>query len=367
MLPFLLIPPVIGTAALIVYLEASGRFLGSAPTLTPIDVPIDTDGLAGVEAWIQEEFHAKPALMRKSDKSPRDLLAEKRRLFDAMGTERTFDATFTPATASANGLDVPGEWTTVKGSDPDLRLIYYHGGGFTVGSPQSHRALTVRLARDLGASVFAPDYRLRPEHAHLDAVADCAAAYRWVLDNSPSGSAPVRGLFVAGDSAGGNLSLVTLQWARDQGLRPADACAVFSPSTDYTLTGKSLKTNFKTDTMLRPLFAPFMKVPKPLLTYGLWKTNGARPSDARISPLFGDLAGLPPTLIQVSPTEILYDDATRYAAQAANAGSPVQLEVFTGASADAPLPHVWQMFDRELPAARDALDRTAAYLLAQIT
>ena len=361
----LLILAILVLAALVLYLEASGRFLPKSPPVTPIRVTADPTGLAEVEAFLQEEFHDSPARMRASGARTRDLLAEKRRMFDAMG-ERDFDATFlSVGGTSAPDAPVPGEWTTVEHSDPALRLLYLHGGGFTVGSAKSHRAVTSALARELGASVFAPDYRLRPEHAHLDAVADAATAYRYILDNGPSGPAPARTLFLAGDSAGGNLALVTLQRARDRNWRMADACAVWSPSTDYTLTGKSLRTNFATDTMLRPLFSLFIKVPRPLLTYGIWKMNRARPSDPRVSPLFGDLKHLPPTLIQVSPTEILLDDATRYAARAYTAGSPVTLEVWEGAPAESPLPHVWHIF-QQLPAARDAVRRTAEFLKAHV-
>ena len=357
----LLVLAVLLAAGVVVYLEATGRFLGTHPPVEPIRVEADPSGLPEIEAFLQEEFIRKPRAQLKTGMSRLDLTRDKRALFDALGEGRDFgDATFHRADVTDS---LSGEWTTVPNSDPARRLLYLHGGAFSVGSAKSHRPVTAALARAMNASVFAPDYRLMPEHPRIASAEDARAAYRWMLGLGPAGASDAREVYVAGDSAGGSLTLHILQWARDGGLRQADAAAVFSPSTDYTLTSRTVHSNFPTDTMLQPAFKPFKDLPRPVLAAGLWKLNRLRPSHPVASPLFGDLRNLPPTLIQVSTTEILLDDARRYAAKAVAQGSEVELEEWTADSPGAPLPHVWHIFDRELPAAREAVKRAGEWML----
>ena len=154
-------------------------------------------------------------------------LRRMREAADAMADGVDFGVAFTPADAAG----VPGEWVRASGADPDRRLLYIHGGAFTLGSPKSHRAITSKLSKIAGASVLAIDYRLMPEHRRLDCLADCQKAYRWVVDHGPEGAAPARALFVAGDSAGGNLTLALVAWVRDAGLRPPDGAVALSPLT----------------------------------------------------------------------------------------------------------------------------------------
>ena len=361
----LALPALVPLAGLGVYLQASGALHRPSPAVEPTPVDADPEGLADVEALIRKEFHEGPRKLLKAGKSRLEILADKRRFFDALGEERDFGAEFRPASLDVSGHTLSGEWTVVDGADPDRRLLYLHGGGFTVGSAMSHRPITAALARATGGVVFAPDYRLLPENKRMDGIEDARAAYAWMLGNGPDGESAAREAFVAGDSAGGSLTLMVAQWARDAGLRAPDAIAVFSPSTDYTLRSGSIRDNFEPDTMLQPLFKPFITLSRPLLTAGVWKTSGLRPTDPRNSPLFGKLGGLPPTLIQVSETEMLLDDARNYAARATAHGSEVELEVWRANGADAPLPHVWQIFDRELPAAREAVKRAGVFLVDQ--
>ena len=358
----LLVVAVLLGALFAVWMEASGKLAPRLAPVEPVTLTAQADGLDTVEAFLREEFHAKPAARLKQGASRMDLLGDKRAMFERVGTERDYDAHF----HSADADGVPGEWTVVEGSNSDRRLLYLHGGGFTVGSPRSHRAVTVNLARETGAAVFAPDYRLMPENKRLDSLADTMTAYRWMLKHGPGGEAPAQSVFVAGDSAGGNLALGLLQQARDAGLRLPDAAVGFSASTDYTVSGPNIRTNYHTDTMLQPLVKPMMDAPRAVLPFAIWKAMGARPTDPRISPLWGDLEGLPPTLLQVAKTEMLYDDALRYAAKADAAGSPIELEVWEAPDGSPPLPHVWVMFDRELPAAREALQRAAKFMVAQV-
>jgi monoterpene epsilon-lactone hydrolase len=253
-------------------------------------------------------------------------------------------ATFTPVDAGG----VPAEWVLPAGADGSRRLLYIHGGGFVMGSPRSHRNITSRFADKLGLAVLAIDYRLMPEHPRLAGVEDCRNAYRWILDNGPSGAQSAERLYVAGDSAGGNLTLSTIAWVRDQGLRAPDAAVALSPATDSTMASPSLKSNMETDAMLRPMFEGLANIPRPLLLWGAWLHNRVAPSNPVVSPVYGDLSGLPPVLVHASEAEMLLDDARRYVNRAVAAGSPARLQSW------AHVVHVWHMFYPQLTEARDA-------------
>ncbi len=282
-------------------------------------------------------------------------LARTRSAMDALMKGRSFGATrFLPV--DANG--VSAEWVLAPGADPARRTLYLHGGAYTAGSPLSHRSITAKFAQITGGAVLAVDYRLMPEHPRRAGIEDCRSAYRWLLANGPDGGAPATAVFVAGDSAGGNLTLSLIAWVRDTGLRAPDAAVALSPSTDSTLGSPSLKANLATDPMLGPMFGYLAPIPRSALLYGAWLGGRVRPSDPVVSPLMGDLAGLPPLLIQASQDEMLIDDARRYFNKAIAAGSPVRLQTW------AHMVHVWQIFDPELPEARQAFDEVRKFIEA---
>ncbi len=250
-------------------------------------------------------------------------------------------ARFTPATIGG----IPGEWAQSGGIAAGT-LLYLHGGGYLSCSPVTHRPITGAYA-NRGLKVFTPDYRLAPEHAFPAAVDDALACYRALLATG----IPPEQFVIGGDSAGGGLALATLLAAKTAGL-PMPACALlFSPWTDLAATGPSLKTNKTRDAMLSPdhLFAGAAAY-----------LNGASPTDPLASPLYGDLANLPPLLIQTGETEILLDDSTRLANLATAAGVPVTLTLWPK------VPHVWQLFQSFLPEARQALDQAADYAKARL-
>ncbi|MEM1114701.1 MAG: alpha/beta hydrolase [Pseudomonadota bacterium] len=267
-----------------------------------------------------------------------------REYMDALCDGREFESAFRPVQEG----QLRGEWVLAPGADPRRRLLYIHGGAFFAGSPRSHRTITDRLSRLTGCAVFSLDYRLMPEHRRLDGILDCRSAYRWLLTNGPEGPEKLEYFLMAGDSAGGNLTLVTLAWARDEGLRPVDAAIAFSPATDASLTSPSLRDNLKTDPMLGPAFGWMSKIPTPLLWWGSWAMARIRPAEPLVSPLRGDLSGLPPVLVQASEAEMLYDDARRFVRKAELAGSPALLQSWPH------MVHVWQIFTPELPEAEDA-------------
>lgn len=307
----------------------------------------NSKGLREVNAYLDENF-AKPAQGHTGGEP----IETKRKRFDENGLKRKFKTKFTPLDIGG----ITGEWVQAKNASSTKRILYLHGGAFTVGSAHSHRSITAKLAELTGASVCAINYRLMPENPRIAGIEDCRTAYQWVLDNGPDGPSPIKKLCVAGDSAGGNLTLSVIQWARAQGLRPADAVVALSPATDATASGPSIRANMATDNMLRPLLGHLMNVPRIVLLYGSLKGLGMSPSSPLVSPIFGDLANLPPTLIHASSTEILYDDARRYAVKARRAGSDITLQTWSH------MPHVWQAFDEMLPEANDAMAEIAKFL-----
>lgn len=251
---------------------------------------------------------------------------------------------------------VPAEWVLAPEADPNRRLLYLHGGSFISGCPAGHRVVTTKLAQITGASVLALDYRLSPEHSRRELITDCQTGYRWVLDHGPEGSAPVRELFVAGDSAGGNLTLMLIAWARDEGLRAANGAIALSPGVDMTLSSPTVKSNVKTDLMLGPSLGGFAKIPHSLRLLILLIMNRMTPLNPLVSPIFGDLSGLPPILIQASEAEMLLGDALRYVNKARAAGTHVELETWPE------MLHIWHMFEPILPEAQEAFERVGQFV-----
>ncbi len=249
------------------------------------------------------------------------------------------------------------EWVLAPNSRPDCRLLYLHGGAFALGSRRSHRALTAALAREAGIAVLAIDYRLMPEHKRQAGIADCQQGYLWMLEHGPDGPSPARHTFVAGDSAGGNLSLMLIAWLRDNGLRQVDRAIAICPNTDATGTSPSLKTNAATDPMLGEGFVGrFVKLPPTLARLAVWATTRLRPDNPLLSPVYGDLSNLPPTLVQASDAEMLLDDARRWYAKARRQGTDARLELYGG------MLHVWHLFAHVLPKGREAIGRIASFI-----
>lgn len=267
-----------------------------------------------------------------------------RMAIESITDQRDYISEFIPVNAGG----VPAEWVMAPGADGSRRFLYIHGGGFIMGSPKSHRTITSKLSEITGCAVLAIDYRLMPEHQHMDCVEDCRTAYHWVLGNGPDGAGETRQLFIGGDSAGGNLTLSLIAWIRDHGWRAPDAVLALSPLTDFTFSGASIRGNETTDVMLKPIMQALNKLPQFIKSWWVVWVHRMRPGNPVASPLLGDLANLPPMLIQASAAEMLLDDARRYAYKAFAAGSPVKLQTWTD------VVHVWQIFDPQLPQAGEA-------------
>ena len=251
---------------------------------------------------------------------------------------------------------VPAEWVLAEGADPARRLLYLHGGAFAAGSPRSHRAVTARLARRTGASVLVIDYRLLPENPRLAGIEDCQNSYRWLLDHGPEGPGPADETFVAGDSAGGNLTLMLIAWIRDQGLPQVSAAVAIGPAVDGTASSPSMRDNVPTDAMIGHTVGRLTTLPPTLIfVFTLWAAR-MRPTDPRISPIFGDLSNLPPTLIQVSDAEMLRDDGRRWVNKARSQGTDARLQWWPE------MIHVWHVFSDLLPEGEEAFDRIEEFI-----
>ena len=175
----------------------------------------------GPEQLAINEGVAELTRQRAGTTRKRDIHAS-RALIDSISDGRNFNCEFIPADAGG----VPAEWDLAPGADRSRRFLYIHGGGFIMGSPKSHRTITSRFAEITGCAVLAIDYRLLPENKHVDCLEDCRKAYQWILENGPDGSEDIRQQFIGGDSAGGNLSLSVIAWARDKGLPMPDAVVI---------------------------------------------------------------------------------------------------------------------------------------------
>lgn len=260
-------------------------------------------------------------------------------------------------TSQIRPIDCPkGEWVIAPGADSRRRVLYIHGGAWAAGSPCSHRAITDRFSQLANAAVFAVDYRLMPEHRFMEGVEDCRQAYRWLLENGPDGQQHAEFMVVAGDSAGGSHTLSLLAWIRDNGLRQADAAIALSPSTDLTLRAPSNRENICTDPLLGPMFGGLSKIPLPILWWGTLAAFRISPTNPVASPLLGNLHNLPPTLIHASTSEMLLDNAARYAAKAKAQGSPVTLHTWQN------MVHVWHIFTPLLAEADQAFDDIREFL-----
>jgi epsilon-lactone hydrolase len=227
-------------------------------------------------------------------------------------------------------------------------ILYLHGGGYVMGSPPQYRDFIWRIARAASARVVCPYYRLAPEHPFPAALDDAVTAYSWLL---AQGVEPRR-LVIMGDSAGGGLALATLLRVRDEGLPLPAAAIALSPWTDLALTGDSMRSNFSADLTLRYERAA---------CFARHYLGGADPRHPYASPLYGDPAGLPPTLIQVGSDEILRDDSVRMAEKLRAAGSPVEIEVWPR------MFHVWQLYARVLPEGRRAIRRIGAFVQTEVS
>lgn len=236
-----------------------------------------------------------------------------------------------------------GEWVVAPGPDSGSVVLWFHGGSYLFGGPAQRRGPASRLSRSSGASVLTAAYRLAPEHSFPAAVEDAVAAYRWLL---AEGIAP-EAVVIGGDSAGGGLAVAALVSLRDAGVPLPAGALLFSPWTDLTMSGASITGLAEADDVLDAASLEWAA--------GQYLA-GADPRHPLASPVFADLAGLPPVFLQTGGAEILLDDSTMLAARIREAGGEAILDVWPG------MPHIFQTLAPIVPEAGTALHQAGRFI-----
>ena len=290
-----------------------------------------------------EQRESLEAALRRSPVPVGSSVSEQRRLLRERASARPAPAGATVTPTELGG--VPAADIAVDGIEPRHVILYFHGGVYVLGDALQSADLAAQIGRRAQARVISLDYRLAPEHPYPAAVDDALAAYGALLRK---GTAPSDIAF-AGDSAGGGLAVATMVSARDHGLPLPAAAFLMSPYADLTLAGATMDSKSDVDPLLsRELLQPRVT------DY----TAGQDPALSLISPVFADLSGLPPLIIQAGTHEVLLDDAVRLAQKAAAADVAVTLDLIPK------VPHVFQNFYPVLDEAADALDRAGQLLTA---
>jgi epsilon-lactone hydrolase len=272
-------------------------------------------------------------------------IAERRAQYER--AERVFPTPPDVAIERVTVPDRPAEWLRPPGARTDAAILYLHGGGYVIGSPRSHRHLAAAIARAAGTAGLLVDYRLAPEHPFPAAVEDAVAAYQWLL---AGGLAPRR-LVVAGDSAGGGLTIALLLALRDRGLPRPAAGVCISPWVDLTCSGATYATKAAVDPI----------VTRQSTTAMAHAYAGAHdPKAPLLSPLYADLRGLPPLLVQVGSDEVLLDDALGLGERARAAGVDVTVEEWPA------MIHVWHWFLPMLAEAERAIGVIGEFVRARL-
>jgi acetyl esterase/lipase len=243
--------------------------------------------------------------------------------------------------------DFPAEWLRPTSMGEDRAILYLHGGAYTVGSCNTHRALASRLAIAGKAPALLPEYRLAPEHPFPAALQDCVAAYGWLIEYG----IPPEKIVVVGDSAGGGLAVAMAVSLRHNDVPLPAAIVCMSPWADLGLTGESLRTRANVD--------PICSLEESRFHASQYVGN-ADPRAALISPIYADLHGLPPMLIHVGDREILLSDATRLAERAREDGVTGELKIWDG------MWHVWHLLAAYVPEGQQAVDEIGAFISTQI-
>jgi acetyl esterase/lipase len=273
-------------------------------------------------------------------------LSERRERLDALGAQYPLPADVHVEAVNANG--VAAEWTTTPEADPTRVILFLHGGGYISGSLDSHRHMIAQAGREARARTLALGYRLAPEHPFPAALEDAIAGYRFLLSQ---GFEP-RHIAVAGESAGGGLAVAMLVSARDEGL-PLPACVwCSSPWVDLEMSGRSMVLKASVDPLIQKPY---------LLELAASYLNGGDPRTPFASPLYADLRGLPPMLIQVGSAETLLDDSVRLAGAAGSADVRVTLEIWPD------MIHAWHLFYQQLAGGRRALTAVGAFIRSTLT
>ena len=277
---------------------------------------------------------------------PSDSLTTAERRAQYERAEKAFPTPSDVKVERVNAPVTPAEWLRPPSAELGRVVLYLHGGGYVIGSPRSHRHLAAAIAGASGASALLLDYRLAPEHPFPAAVEDATAAYRWLLDQA---IAPER-IVIAGDSAGGGLTVATLLALREARVPLPAGGVCISPWVDLTCSGASYRTMAEADPIVRRAGVEEMA-----LAY----LGATSPRTPLASPLFADLRGLPPLLIHVGRDEVLLDDAVQLAERARAAGVDATLDIYER------MIHVWHWFLPMLDEAQTAVEAIGRFVRAR--
>ena len=285
---------------------------------------------------LQMAIDAMKALVARPVNSPQEM----RPIFEELAVAPAPDVQC--ERVNAGGVDA--EWVCAPGAANDRFVLYLHGGGYVIGSVKTHRDLMARLSRAAKARVLGLNYRLAPEHPFPAAVDDAVAGYKWLL---AQGAKPGR-FAIAGDSAGGGLAAATLVAIRDAKLPTPAAGVLLSPWIDLEGIGESMTTRAKVDPVVQK---------EGLAGMAQAYLQGQNARTPLAAPLYADLKGLPPLLIQVGDAETLLDDSKRLDGRAKAAGVSTKLEVWPE------MIHVWQLFASFLPEGQQAIEGIGKFVI----
>jgi len=289
---------------------------------------------------VQSEIEAIRELL--SSKSRPVGWAERRKRLDDVGSVWPVADDVKLTSVAVSG--VPGEWSIVPGNDPSRVLMFFHGGGYCSGSIVSHRRLVTEAGRAAGVRTLAIAYRLAPEHPFPAAYDDALTAWRFLRDQN----IPAAHIVLGGDSAGAGLTVALIRRLRDAHEKLPSCAWLISPWTDLTMSGSTLSSKDAVDPLMHKQYLNELA--------DAYLSAGMDRKDPRVSPLYADLRGFPPTLIQVGSAETLLDDATRFAALAGAADVRTTLEIWPH------MIHAWPLWNAHLAPGRDALANAGAFI-----
>lgn len=286
--------------------------------------------LRRITSWYLSRIDARTA----------DVAASRKRLNYYAGLLNVADGVDISETSIA-GLQA--EWHTPAEAPDDKLLLYWHGGAYIMGSCRSHRSLVSHIAARAGVRALVPEYRLAPEHPYPAAIEDAVAVYRELLERGIAAN----DIAIAGDSAGGGLAVAMMLSLRHAGLPLPRAAALLSPWLDLSGSGESMQSRLGQDPWFDPEDLPHVVA---------YYCRDEQRQDPLVSPVFANVAGLPPILIQVGDDEILLSDSTRFADKLRDAGVDVELDIWQH------MWHVWQMFVGLMPESWAAVDRLGDFV-----
>ncbi len=265
-------------------------------------------------------------------------------LVDGIAPTLSPDTTVT----SVSVEDVPCEWVMAAGADADRRLLFIHGGGWIAGTLNAYRHQFEAMSRATGMAVLAVDYRLAPEHPYPAGLDDCVTAWMWMLNHGPNGEGAGKTAHLVGDSAGGNLTFALLLRLRDEGKPLPVAAAAFAPATDFTCASPSMTERQHLD--------PFIQADNIDWIFSQYVQDGTPKTHPYVSPVFGDLSGLPPLLVHSGEREVLHDDGLRIVEAAKQAGVDATFKTLPG------LIHTTEYWCHVVPEGLESLNEVGAFL-----